>query len=142
MDYPVKTLSQWRPLLLGFRKAAGLTQARMASRLGVAQQTYAQLEANPASASVERLFRVLHLLDVDMTLTQASTGAALTKPLPMASPAEARRRSKATRDLIQGETAPKSRPAAQAPKPGKAAKISGPSGATRVVSTTKKRENW
>ena len=91
MDYPVKTLSQWRPLLLGFRKAAGLTQAMMASRLGVAQQTYAQLEANPASASVERLFRVLHLLDVDMTLTQASTGAALTKPLPMASPAEGRR---------------------------------------------------
>ena len=43
MDYPVKTTLQLRPLLVGFRKAAGLTQAQMASHLGVTQQTYAQL---------------------------------------------------------------------------------------------------
>lgn len=68
MDYPIKTLNQLRPILQGFRKAAGLTQAMMASRLGVTQQTYAQLEANPAAVSVERLFRVLRALDVDLTL--------------------------------------------------------------------------
>jgi HTH-type transcriptional regulator/antitoxin HipB len=71
MDYPVRTLSQLRPILQGFRKAAGLTQATMASRLGVTQQTYAQLEANPATASVERLFRVLRALNVDLTLAAA-----------------------------------------------------------------------
>lgn len=68
MDYPIKTLNQLRPILQGFRKAAGLTQAMMASHLGVTQQTYAKLEANPAAASVERLFRVLRVLDVDLTL--------------------------------------------------------------------------
>ncbi|MBN3849531.1 MULTISPECIES: helix-turn-helix transcriptional regulator [Burkholderiaceae] len=74
MDYPIKTLSQLRPILQGFRKAAALTQAAMASRLGVTQQTYAQLEANPAAVSVERLFKVLRILQVDLKLVQ--TGAA------------------------------------------------------------------
>ncbi|CDY78490.1 FIG00458905: hypothetical protein [Caballeronia glathei] len=73
VDYPVKTLGQLRPILQGFRKAAGLTQAMMASRLGVTQQTYAQLEANPAAISVERLFRVLRVLGADLTLTDTGT---------------------------------------------------------------------
>ena len=69
VDYPIKTLSQLRPILQGFRKTAGLTQAAMASRLGVTQQTYAQLEANPAAVSMERLFKVLRVLQVSLHLT-------------------------------------------------------------------------
>lgn len=68
MDYPISTLSQLRPILQGFRKKAGLTQAAVANQLGITQQSYAQIEANPASTSVERLYRVLRLLDVDLTL--------------------------------------------------------------------------
>ena len=75
MDYPVKTSSQLRPLLVGFRKAAGFTQADVAIRLGVTQQTYAQLEAKPESASTDRLFTVLRLFNVDMTLSLASERA-------------------------------------------------------------------
>jgi len=72
VDYPVKTPSQLRPLLVGFRKAAGLTQAQMAIRLGVTQQTYAQLEAKPESGSMERIFKVLRLLNVNMVLHASS----------------------------------------------------------------------
>ncbi|TAM54315.1 MAG: XRE family transcriptional regulator [Paraburkholderia sp.] len=72
MDYPVKTPQQLRPLLVGFRKAAGLTQAQLAARLGVTQQTYAQLEAKPESTSLDRLYLVLKLLNVGLVLTQAS----------------------------------------------------------------------
>jgi HTH-type transcriptional regulator/antitoxin HipB len=75
VDYPIKTLTQLKPILLGFRKAAGLTQAAMASHLGVTQQTYAQLEANPATVSVERLFKVLRVLQVDLKLTQTANGS-------------------------------------------------------------------
>ncbi|CAI0902154.1 transcriptional regulator, y4mF family [Serratia entomophila] len=50
--YPLKTLSQLGPLLVGFRKAKGLTQKDVSERLGVTQQTYARLESNPASASL------------------------------------------------------------------------------------------
>jgi HTH-type transcriptional regulator/antitoxin HipB len=74
VDYAIKTLNQLRPILKGFRKSEGLTQAVMASHLGVTQQTYAQLEANPAAISVERLFRVLRVLNVDLTLTQRAGG--------------------------------------------------------------------
>jgi transcriptional regulator with XRE-family HTH domain len=44
--FPVKLLSQLRPLLIGFRKSKGLTQKELSARLGVTQQTYARLEAN------------------------------------------------------------------------------------------------
>jgi HTH-type transcriptional regulator/antitoxin HipB len=72
VDYLVKTSSQLRPLLVGFRKAAGFTQAQVALRLGVTQQTYAQLEARPESGSMERVFKVLRLLNVNMVLQHAS----------------------------------------------------------------------
>lgn len=93
MDYSLKTLGQLRPILLGFRKAAGLTQAAVAERLGVTQQTYAQLEANPAAVSVERLFKVLRVLDVELALTRSES------PPPVAAkatPARARRASRPT----------------------------------------------
>ncbi len=72
MNYPITTLDQLRPILLGFRKSKGLTQSALAELLGVTQQTYAQLESNPASASVERLFKVLRLLGVDWVLADAT----------------------------------------------------------------------
>ena len=94
MDYPIKTLSQLRPILQGFRKTAGLTQAAMASHLGVTQQTYAQLEANPAAVSVERLVKVLRVLQVDLKLTPTTGGASASSaatedaaPPPPATPA-------------------------------------------------------
>lgn len=71
MNYPIKTLGQLRPLLQGFRKSAGLTQAQLAERLGVTQQTYARFEADPSTASVERLFRVMRVLGIELTLDDA-----------------------------------------------------------------------
>lgn len=68
MEYPVRTLHQLRPVLQGFRKSKGLTQAQLAARLGISQQSYAKLEAAPAKASFERLFRVLQLLRVELAL--------------------------------------------------------------------------
>lgn len=70
MDYPIKILSQLRPTLIGFRKQKGLTQASLAQLLGITQQSYAKLEADPASASIERLFKVLQLLDVELILSE------------------------------------------------------------------------
>ncbi|HHN9425678.1 TPA: helix-turn-helix transcriptional regulator [Escherichia coli] len=67
--YSLKTINQLRPLLIGFRKVNGLTQKNIAERLGVTQQTYARLEANPSSASVERLFKVFTVLGVEIELS-------------------------------------------------------------------------
>ncbi|MEJ4046203.1 helix-turn-helix domain-containing protein [Erwinia sp. SLM-02] len=67
--YPLKTLNQLRPLLVGFRKEKGMTQKDVSERLGVTQQTYARLEANPASASIERLYKVFTVLGIEMVLS-------------------------------------------------------------------------
>lgn len=71
-QFPIKTLNQLRPLLIGFRKMKGLTQKEVSERLGVTQQTYARLEADPASASIARLFRVFSILGVELTLSSLS----------------------------------------------------------------------
>ena len=81
MDYSVKTLSQLRPVLRGFRKAAGLTQTMIAERLGITQQSYAQFEADPAAAGVERLFKVLRLLNAGITLSQDEPSLARAAPV-------------------------------------------------------------
>jgi HTH-type transcriptional regulator/antitoxin HipB len=76
MDYRIKTISQLQPILKGCRRAAGLTQAALAEKLGITQQSYAQIEANPASTSMERLFRVLRVLHVDLVLSDDTPNAA------------------------------------------------------------------
>ncbi|WP_297351222.1 helix-turn-helix transcriptional regulator [Paraburkholderia sp.] len=145
MNYPVKTVAQLRPLLQGFRKAAGLTQAMLASRLGVTQQTYAQLEADPSAVSVERLFKVLRVLEVDVVLAQTAASAA--------EPAVSEKRtvpSRPTKAKTPGTPAHGTSLAKQrgAAGPRKAAPKASPltqqdAGPKRQVSkTSKAKENW
>jgi len=47
----------------------------MAERLGITQQGYAQFEANPTKATLERLFVVLRLLGVEIELNQITPAA-------------------------------------------------------------------
>ena len=58
--FPVRLLSQLRPLLIGFRKSKGLTQRELSAMLGVTQQTYARL-----------LYKVLNILGVEISLSSA-----------------------------------------------------------------------
>ena len=76
MTYPIKTLSQLPLFIKAFRKEKGLTQAAMAEKLGITQQSYAYFEGNPARAPLERLFLVLRLLDVEISLDQTSPASA------------------------------------------------------------------
>lgn len=128
IEHEIKTLGQLRPILRGFRKSAGLTQAMLASRLGVTQQTYAQFEANPASASVERLFKVLRALDIELTLTLTQVYAA-----------------PAGKDKDKGEVAKtaagarRAVPPASAPAPSAAGRAPRPA---RKRAAPKKREDW
>ncbi|WP_431074793.1 helix-turn-helix domain-containing protein [Enterobacter ludwigii] len=67
--FPVKIPSHLRPILVGFRKTKGFTQRDVSEKLGVSQQTYARLEANPSTASFERLFKVFTILGVEIVLS-------------------------------------------------------------------------
>lgn len=74
MAYPIRTLAQLPLILRGFRKQRQLTQAALAAQLGMSQQSYAQIEANPAVVSVERLVRVLQALQVGLVLAPKDAG--------------------------------------------------------------------
>ncbi|RQT77583.1 helix-turn-helix domain-containing protein [Burkholderia cepacia] len=144
MAFPVQTLTQLRPILVGFRKSAGLTQAQLAARLGVTQQSYAQLEANPSAVSIERLFKVLNTLGVRMTLAlgtqDASAASADPAPDADADAAPAVRQPAASKrkpDAARGTTAAKkpARPAAGAAR-------KRPATATAGKPRVSKREDW
>lgn len=147
MNYAVKTPLQLRPLLVGFRKSAGLTQSDMASRLGVTQQTYAQLEAKPESASMDRLFLVLKMLKVNVILTQPS-GPTLPadrlpgRSRPLDSPAAAKKTATKPRRITVPETPAASQSITGTAPAGR--KVSRKPAAIRVapVAGTKKREDW
>lgn len=126
IEHEIKTLGQLRPILRGFRKSAGLTQAMLASRLGVTQQTYAQFEANPASASVERLFKVLRALDIELTLTLTQVYAA-----PVGKDkGEVAKTAAGARRAVPPASAPAPSAAGRAPRP------------ARKRAAPKKREDW
>ncbi|MGS0891201.1 helix-turn-helix domain-containing protein [Burkholderia stagnalis] len=140
MAFPVQTLNQLRPILVGFRKSEGLTQAQLAARLGVTQQSYAQLEANPAAVSIERLFKVLNVLGVRLTLDPGMPDA----PAAPVAPGPGRRRPGGSPDA--GPAAAKAAPRrAAAPAPAKTpagATRKRPAAATPARSRPAKREDW
>lgn len=69
MDYRITSLSQLSFILKGLRKKKHMSQTDLAKELNISQQAVAKLESNPESTSVERLYRVLRILDVNIAFT-------------------------------------------------------------------------
>src|SRR5436305_3983353 len=97
MDYQIQTLLQLSTHLRALRKARGLSQAELGSRLGVGQTRIARIEGNPAAISVEQLLEVLGALGVRLVLRD-------TRPAqPETSPASTPRQSKTRQHKTGGE---------------------------------------
>ena len=75
MNYPAKTPTQLGQLLKAFRLERRMTQAEVAARMGLDQAKISALEANPARTSVERIFRLLSVLGVDVVLSDREAAA-------------------------------------------------------------------
>ena len=75
MDYRIPALHQLRPILIGLRKQAGISQASLAARLGITQQSYAKIEANPAITSFERVFTIIQMLGGELVLRDGQADA-------------------------------------------------------------------
>lgn len=71
-DFSVRTPDQLPGLLQSFRKASGLTQADVAARLGITQQTLSALERNATTVSAARLMKLLSILGVELVLRSRS----------------------------------------------------------------------
>lgn len=79
-QFPVRTAEQLPPLLRAFRKEAGLTQAEVALRLGVSQQTYSAMERNADKVGTARLLKLLNILGVELALAKPSPASIPTDP--------------------------------------------------------------
>jgi HTH-type transcriptional regulator/antitoxin HipB len=131
--YPIKTLSQLPLVLKGFRKEKGLTQATMAERLGITQQSYAYFEANPATATLERLFMVLRMLDVEISLNQTSPA---TRKGATPSVKVTGKRPSTAKAIGQKIGKTPSTVAIRKAKPSAVVKVG------RIVAPTRKKESW
>lgn len=83
MNHLVQIPSQLSSHLRALRKARGLSQAALASRLGLSQTRVARIEGDPLAISVEQLLRVLAALGVQVSLVPLPTAPATAdSPLP------------------------------------------------------------
>ncbi len=68
MDYALELPDQLAQHLRALRKARGLSQAALASKLGLTQSRIATIERNPAALGTGQLLRVLSALDAQLVL--------------------------------------------------------------------------
>jgi len=73
-EVTIRTPEQIKVLLQGFRRQAGLTQAAMALRLGISQQSLSALERNADKVSADRLLEYLSVLGIEWVLRPAKEG--------------------------------------------------------------------
>lgn len=67
-DYPIKTPQQLGAILQGYRRERKLTQQAVGASVGFPQNAISQIEANPGTASLARVFKVLAALDLELVV--------------------------------------------------------------------------
>ncbi|WP_373568159.1 helix-turn-helix domain-containing protein [Alcaligenes faecalis] len=70
--YILSTSDQLGYQLVARRKALGLTQQEVASRLGISQNRLSELESQPSQLTVERLLALTGILGLELAIQQRS----------------------------------------------------------------------
>lgn len=60
--------SQLGPLLKAARKEAGLSQLKLAERVGISQSRMSHMELNPGSVSLEQLLQIFAVLQLEVVV--------------------------------------------------------------------------
>ncbi|MCG8990610.1 helix-turn-helix transcriptional regulator [Delftia acidovorans] len=89
MDHLLQLPDQLALHLKSLRKAAGVSQAQLAQRLGVSQSRVAAIERDPAAISVRQLMEILQLLDADLLMRPRADAVASSAPAPAPAPVPA-----------------------------------------------------
>ena len=64
----ITDIGQLRTLLSAYRRAAGLTQLEVATRLGVTKARVSQIETAPERVTVAQLFDVLRMIKAEISI--------------------------------------------------------------------------
>lgn len=68
MQQVLSVPSQLGALLKAARKEAGISQVRLAERLGISQSRMSHMELNPGSLSLEQLLAIFGVLGLEMVV--------------------------------------------------------------------------
>ncbi len=66
MQHPIRTTLQLGQLLLSARKHQGMSQAELASRLGLSQARISQLEQQPETITAQQLLQLTSVLGLEL----------------------------------------------------------------------------
>ena len=80
-DFTVRTAGQLPELLKAYRRQSGMSQADVAARLGITQQTLSALERTAAKVSAGRLMQLLAILGVELVLRDVVPPVQESEPL-------------------------------------------------------------
>jgi HTH-type transcriptional regulator/antitoxin HipB len=108
-EYRIADITQLTVVLKSFRRARKLTQAQMAERLGVVQQSYARMESQPAATSVSNLMKMLGVLGVDLVLRDRTSmpGIGQAAPAqPKSAPSETRQTQNTSAKSVKSAETP------------------------------------
>lgn len=72
-EFNVRTVEELPGLLEAFRKQAGFTQAELALRMGITQQSLSRMERNADKISMSKFLRILSILKVELVLRDGDT---------------------------------------------------------------------
>ena len=75
MDYSVHTPRQLGQVLKGERSTQRLSQAQIATRVGLLPKTVSKLERDPDTATLESLFKLLSSLQLELVVRSKSASS-------------------------------------------------------------------
>lgn len=86
MKLKISTAEQLSTHFKSLRKAKGWSQADLGKRIGLKQARVAQIEGDPGSISVDKLFQVLHALEADFVIETRDSEPQQISASPVSSP--------------------------------------------------------
>jgi HTH-type transcriptional regulator / antitoxin HipB len=78
--HPINHATQVGATLGARRKALGLSQTDVATRLGISQNRLSELESRPETLTVAQLLALLNVLGLEMTLAERAGGKTKSSP--------------------------------------------------------------
>ncbi|MFM9926033.1 helix-turn-helix transcriptional regulator [Variovorax sp. H27-G14] len=82
MQQVLSVPSQLGVLLKAARKAAGISQVKLAERLGISQSRMSHMELNPGSVSLEQLLAIFGVLGMEMLVGSKNPTQRSNTPTP------------------------------------------------------------
>ena len=73
-DFIARTPLQLGAILRGYRRERNLTQQGVGAGCGLPQAALSQIESNPTTTSLSRIYRILAALDLELVIRPRSSG--------------------------------------------------------------------